>query len=387
MQINSYLKNLTCLYVEDDSVIRESFSFMIKRYFKKILIAENGKIGLELYKNYNPDIVISDIRMPVMDGIEMVKNIKQINPNALVIFITAFNDLEYLKEAVNLGVEGYITKPIDKKLLTKKLNFLAEIVKNERETKEFFNILQLLFNKQLEASVLYEGEEQKLANKKFKILFGESISLKELKEKFNIDINQKKQIIYIEKNEYTRAYEVRIVKINSKYLMISFYDITNYEKEIFIDQLTEVYNRKYIDKVIDKFVGKKMCMILADIDFFKKVNDTYGHPKGDEVLKIFSEVLKTNLRKNDTVIRMGGEEFLCILDGADNIEVTQKIADNLREAVEKTDFNGIKITASFGACCGDIESMEDFEKLYKNVDLALYDAKENGRNQVKVCEQ
>jgi len=386
MQINSYLKNLTCLYVEDDSVIRESFSFMIKRYFKKILIAENGKIGLELYKNYNPDIVISDIRMPVMDGIEMVKNIKQINPNALVIFITAFNDLEYLKEAVNLGVEGYITKPIDKKLLTKKLNFLAEIVKNERETKEFFNILQLLFNKQLEASVLYEGEEQKLANKKFKILFGESISLKELKEKFNIDINQKKQIIYIEKNEYTRAYEVRIVKINSKYLMISFYDITNYEKEIFIDQLTEVYNRKYIDKVIDKFVGKKMCMILADIDFFKKVNDTYGHPKGDEVLKIFSEVLKTNLRKNDTVIRMGGEEFLCILDGADNIEVTQKIADNLREAVEKTDFNGIKITASFGACCGDIESMEDFEKLYKNVDSALYDAKENGRNQVKVCE-
>jgi len=387
MLADSYLKNLTCLYVEDEYFTRESFSMMIKRYFKTVFVAENGKIGLEFYKEYKPDIVISDIRMPVMDGIEMAKEIKKINPNAYIIFITAFTDTEYLKESVNLNIEGYLTKPIDRKLLINKLNFLAKVIKNEREKKELLNILQTLFDMQLEASILYEKEYPKLTNNKFKMLFGENLTLEDLCEKLNIDINKEKQIIYV-KNGYTKVYEVRIIKIiNSKYIMISFYDITDYEKEIFIDQLTEVYNRKYLDKAIEKFVGKKMCIISVDIDFFKNVNDTYGHLKGDEVLKTFSKILKTNLRKTDVIIRMGGEEFLTILDNVENIAVSQKIAENLREAVEKADFNGIKITASFGSCCGKINNMEDFEKLYNKVDLALYQAKENGRNQVKVCDQ
>jgi len=386
MEVDTYLKNLSCLYVEDEASIREIFSFIIKRYFKTVFVAENGKVGLELYKKNNPDIVISDIRMPIMDGIEMAKEIKKINPNAYIIFITAFTDVEYLKEAVNLNVEGYLTKPVDKKLLISKLNFLAKVIKNEREKEELLNILQTLFDMQSEASILYEEEYPKLTNNKFKILFDENLTLKDLCEKLNIDINKEKQIIYV-KNGYTKAYEVRIVKINSKYTMISFYDITDYEKEIFIDQLTEVYNRKYINKAIEKSINKTMCMILADIDFFKKVNDTYGHIKGDEILKTFSKVLKKHLRKNDSIIRMGGEEFLAILDNVENIEFTKKIAENLRNEIEKKDFNGIKITASFGACCGKINSMQDFEKLYKKVDLALYQAKENGRNQVKVCEE
>ena len=385
MEVNSYLKNLTCLYVEDDNFTREVFSIMIKRYFKNVLTAENGKIGLELYKSHMPDIIITDIRMPIMDGIEMAREIKKINPNAYIIFITAFTDIEYLKEAINLNVEGYITKPIDKKFLIHKLNFLAKIIKNEREKKELFNILQILFDMQSEASALYEDGKIKLANEKFKKIFNEKILLSELVEKFKIDINKEKQTIYV-KNGYVSVYEVKIVKIASKYIMISFYDITDYEKEIFIDQLTNIYNRKYLNKIIEKYINKKMCIILTDIDFFKKVNDTYGHPKGDEILNSFAEILKKYLRKDDVIIRMGGEEFLIILKN-NSTEELKTIAEKLRKIVEEENFNGIKITASFGVCCGKINDMKDFDKLYKKVDLALYEAKENGRNQVRICKE
>jgi len=384
MKADDYLKNLVCLYVEDDKNIRESFIFILNRYFKKILVAENGEKGLELYKKYKPDIVISDIRMPIMDGIEMAKRIKEFNPNTYIIFITAFSDVDYLREAIDLNVEGYLTKPIDKKLLIKKLNFLAKVIKNEKETKELLVILQILFEKQLEASILYENNIPKLINKKFQMLFGE-MSLEELINKFNLDIKKEKQIVHIEDN-YLRAYEVKILKIDSTYTMISFNDITDYEKEIFIDKLTGVFNRKYLDQILEKLIDKKVCMILGDIDFFKKVNDIYGHLKGDEILRIFADVLRNNLREKDKIIRMGGEEFLIILDDVIDSELSKKIAVSLKEEVEKKDFNGINITASFGVCCEKMENIEDFKNLYKKVDEALYKAKESGRNQVRVCE-
>jgi len=382
MTIDPYVKNLTCLYVEDDDFIKESFSFMLKRYFKELFIAQNGAIGLELFKEKNPDIIISDIRMPVMDGIEMVSKIKELDPNAYVIFITAFSDVEYLKAAIDLGVEGYITKPVDRKALIKKLNFLAKVIKNERSTQELLTILQILFDKQLDASVLYEGNEPKLMNRKFHEIFHESLSLEELISKFNIDINKERQVIHLEEG---RSYEVRIVKVPQKYTIISFNDITDYEKEIFLDKLTGVYNRKYLD--IIELKNKNICMILGDIDFFKKVNDTYGHIMGDKILANFANVLRKNLRKNDVIIRMGGEEFLVILNEVNDKELTKKIADSLREEIEKSEVEGVKITASFGVCCGKIINEEDFKKLYENADKALYEAKENGRNQVRVCKE
>ena len=119
MKINPYLKHLVCLYVEDEDFIRDSFSLMLRRYFKEVIVAKNGKDGLEQFKNNHIDIVISDIRMPIMDGIEMVKHIKEINPKVYIIFITAFSDTEYLKAAIDLNVEGYLTKPIDRNVLIK----------------------------------------------------------------------------------------------------------------------------------------------------------------------------------------------------------------------------------------------------------------------------
>ena len=384
MEVNKYLKNLTCLYVEDEDFIRDSFSLMLKRYFKELFIAKNGKEGLEIYKEKRPDIIISDIRMPEMDGIEMAKKIKEINPKAYIIFITAFSDIEYLKEAIEIGVEGYITKPIDRKILLKKLNFIADIIKNEREKEELFKILKAVFDSQIEATILLENETPKICNKKFIEEFKDCNFFNELKKFIDLN-NTLTQTIEIN-NHTKRIFEVKIKKIDEIFTIVYLYNITNFENEIFNDELTKVYNRKYLNKILEKKLNKKLCIIICDIDHFKQINDNFGHPKGDEILKNFSNLLKNNLRKSDLVIRIGGEEFLIILDGVENIDIAVKVAEFLREKVEQYDFNGIKITSSFGVCCKYIQTYEDFAKLYQLTDKALYNAKKEGRNRVKVCE-
>ena len=383
MKVNPYLKNLVCLYVEDEDFIRDSFSLMLKRYFKEVIIAKNGKEGLEKFKNNEIDIIISDIRMPIMDGIEMVKHIKEINPKAYVIFITAFSDTEYLKAAIELNVEGYLTKPIDRNMLINKLNFLADVIKNEKETKELLELLKIIFERQSDGVILYEDKEAKLCNKEFLNVFKKCFSLEELINLFKIDPNKNLQVVNINH----RVYEVKINKLANKYLLISFDDVTAYKMESFIDELTQVYNRKYLSEILKELIKrKKLCLIEADIDHFKKINDTYGHPFGDEVLKKMASVLKSKLRKDDLIVRMGGEEFLIILDTYE-IDNALMVAEKLRKAIEDADFEKTKVTSSFGVCCGDINSKDDFEKLYSLVDEALYKAKQNGRNRVELCKK
>lgn len=106
------LKNYTILYVEDEKESVELIQTLLKTKIKTIFVAYDGLEGLELYKEHLPDIVISDIQMPNMNGIEMAKEIKKLNPKQNIIFITAFNENNLLLEAINLGIDKYIIKPI-----------------------------------------------------------------------------------------------------------------------------------------------------------------------------------------------------------------------------------------------------------------------------------
>ena len=115
------LINKTILYVEDDANTREEIAFFLEKFALKVYIAENGKEGLELYKEYAPDIVITDIQMPVMNGLDMIKEIKKINTKVPTIVTTAFNETTYLLNAINSGVNRYILKPINLKNMIKEI--------------------------------------------------------------------------------------------------------------------------------------------------------------------------------------------------------------------------------------------------------------------------
>ncbi len=382
-----FLKELSLLYVEDESAVREIFYEMMKRYFKKVFVAKDGEEGLELFKKHDPDIVITDIRMPKMNGLKMVEEIKKIDSEAFVIFITAFSDSEYLKEALELGAEGYMIKPLNKHKLIEKLNHLAKMIHHKKEQQAYFELLKMLFEQYEDAIVLLENDHIKLYNQKFFNIFGALTTLEELMKKFEkpFSLDNEKEIIELS-NGNVKFFE-KIVKKVQDYIIITFQDITEFQNEIFIDNLTNVYNRKYLKAVLEQFFHKKICIIFFDIDNFKKINDTYGHKIGDHVLEKIAKIVKNNLRRYDKIIRWGGEEFLILLDGVDNIDIAEKIANFLRIKIIESDF-GINenITCSFGVGCAMINTEKDFDVLFEKVDKALYKAKKEGKNRVKIVE-
>ncbi len=106
-------ENLILLYVEDDASIREEMTEILELDFEHFHVAKNGQEGLEMYKEFHPDIIISDIQMPIMDGISMSKEILTIDANAKIILTTAFNEQGYLEKAKEIGVLNYVNKPVD----------------------------------------------------------------------------------------------------------------------------------------------------------------------------------------------------------------------------------------------------------------------------------
>lgn len=375
MKPSSYLKEISCLYVEDENSIREPLSMLLTKYLKEVFVAENGEEGLKLFKENRVDIVISDIRMPKMDGLEMSQKIKEIDSEVLIILVTAFSDIDYLKKAIEIGVEAYLTKPLELDKLFKKLNFLAEIIKNKRESKELLNLLKMVFDMQNEAILLLKEGEIVLGNNPLKSIFPDESEI----FKLDIDFEKEKQKLMYN----NKTIEIHIKKVG-KYTLLSFLDITSYEDEILKDELTQLYNRKILNSL--EFNGIK-CLIILDIDNFKSINDTYGHLIGDEVLKTLAKTLQNSLRKKDVLIRWGGEEFLILLDGIDNKETVKMVAESIRTKVEHTVIEklGKNVTCSFGVCCKDIHNENDFNEAVKLADDALYKAKENGKNRVEVC--
>jgi diguanylate cyclase (GGDEF)-like protein len=158
------------------------------------------------------------------------------------------------------------------------------------------------------------------------------------------------------------------------------------------DDLTGLWNHRVIMKRLHQEVeraareGAQLSVILADLDYFKRINDTYGHPAGDLVLKEIGAIFMRSVRSYDWVGRYGGEEFLLILPGSSLVSSRIR-AEQLRAAVEAANIADgetiIQVTASFGVASGFAAG---FESLIREADTALYCAKDNGRNCVRTME-
>ena len=172
-------------------------------------------------------------------------------------------------------------------------------------------------------------------------------------------------------------------------------------KHATLDALTGLYNRHQLEERIKQEVSgakrqkRNLCVIMTDIDYFKTVNDTYGHATGDLVLKNVSSVIKHQLRDYDTAGRYGGEEFAIILPYT-KVEEALMVAQRLRSAIENTRIDisklnpdisekNISVTISLGLC--EYQSGDNGQVLLQKADKALYKAKEKGRNRAEVYEE
>ncbi len=157
-----------------------------------------------------------------------------------------------------------------------------------------------------------------------------------------------------------------------------------------VDQLTGMYNRKYLDEFADTTIpqalrtGTPYGVLMVDIDFFKMINDTYGHDAGDEAIRIISRVIRESVRKSDIAIRFGGEEFLILLHNCDKEFVTvvaEKIRTTFAEQRIYAGSESFSKTLSVGTSMFPLDS-ESIWKCIKFADISLYHAKESGRNKV-----
>ena len=121
MQNTDFLNQLTVLFVEDEELAREKLGKILSKLFKEVILATNGLDGFEKFRKSNIDLIISDINMPIMDGLEMLKSIREINNEVPIIFTTARNEIDNILRAIDLSVSAYIIKPIDTTLLISKI--------------------------------------------------------------------------------------------------------------------------------------------------------------------------------------------------------------------------------------------------------------------------
>jgi len=190
---------------------------------------------------------------------------------------------------------------------------------------------------------------------------------------------------------YAIVTSVRIRFNNKDAVLIGLFDISKQKQceETFKnmatkDNLTGLNNRYYFEeRVNDKIeeaekYGEPISMLMLDLDYFKNINDNYGHPVGDEVLKLTANTLKSVIRKSDYLFRVGGEEFVVLMPNTD-IYAADIVAEKIRLSLESTVHSiAEKITASIGVA--EKLKFEILEDWYKRVDKALYCAKEGGRN-------
>ena len=342
----SYLKFSTVITTKNNVLYINSIKEIED---KKIALVKNYAL-VEMIKHITPNISIIEVA-DTKEGLEKVTK------GEAYAFIGSMPTIAYTKQKYNFH-DIIINGKIDNELLAR----IA--IRNDEK------ILQTILNKAINSLKIEDTE--RITNKWLTI-----IKDKQFDTKFLIQIITTLIIIFV------ILVLILIIRTNRKLSAL------NKELEISsqTDKLTSLFNRAKLDSILDKEIKYKkryetsLSLVIADIDYFKKINDTYGHVVGDIILKEFADILSKNIREIDYVGRWGGEEFLFIFPQTNDSDA-HKITENLRKIIENHNFyKNIKVTASFGINeCKD----ENPTKCISKADKALYEAKNSNRNCVKI---
>ncbi len=319
------------------------------------------------------------------------------------------------------SIHHYETKPYDTN--TAILNFDQKIIilSVEDTDKDFETINSLLINhSQVHLARAKSNAEaiKLLKNKEFDLIFldymlpdGNGLELLRIMNQKKIDIpvvvitGQGDDLIaaqIIQEGAYDYLPKSRISEKSISRIITNTLEKVRLKKEIKLahkkmaemsvkDELTQLYNRRYYNDVIKQEISRanryssNLFLIMADIDFFKKVNDTYGHMTGDAVLTDIGRIFKDHFRKSDIACRYGGEEFAVILPNS-SPEKAFAVCERLREIIASHlfihDENELYITISIGISCLNDTAEKSSKELITMADRALYQAKRSGRNKV-----
>jgi diguanylate cyclase (GGDEF)-like protein len=408
--------DLNVLYVEDDAAIRNVMTRFINRRVRELSVAENGEQALGIFAQKRNDLIITDVKMPKIDGLEMIEKIRQECDWTQVILTTAFCDDRYYERAIELGISRFLRKPIATEELELAIASAAEanLRRKEMEERERFSDLVL---EQTSSLVLIMREGQIVFANDNLLRFADVSDISVLNGEHIMDCLMAPKagdknpdfaewiggvtgnpddefVVHLRPPNDAKggSYVVR-ARESSEITIVTFTDVTKIDKarefalkEAQTDALTKIGNRRMFDTELKREMSRferyqrALSIVVFDVDLFKRINDSFGHCAGDSVLRGIAELTRQFIRKSDVFTRNGGDEFALLLPET-TLEGAVKIAEKLREAISAEALSDGRVTCSFGAASA--RRGEDAEGLIKRADMMLYKAKKSGRNSVE----
>ncbi len=408
----NYLKNLTLLYIEDDDDIRESLSQVLARRVKKLLIARDGMEGLLLFNEAHPDIVITDVKMPRMTGLEMIEGIRESDHDVPIVLTTAFRESDYFLKAIEFDIDEYILKPIDIAMLSRVLLKCAKLLRD----RTYASLARTTFETFTSAVLVTDHFHHIVTlNPKFIETFG--YTEEELYYKKVDSLNSGKQDeafyeqFYFNLSELgywegeiwnrTKTGEIKIqwltVNVSKNLRLANYIYVFNHltdtqienkklKHQAYHDPLTDLPNRSLLlDRLAEsiafsKRFNKKIAVLFLDLNGFKPINDQYGHHVGDILLQQVGRRLSKLIKNFDTLGRLGGDEFLIILTDVLDIQYVTDFAEYLLTVINQPFQISPELAVHVGTSIG-ISLYPDHthtqEELMQLADQAMYFAKQN----------
>ncbi|HEX3218331.1 MAG TPA: diguanylate cyclase [Aestuariivirgaceae bacterium] len=412
--------NAVHLRLIEESLIGEEF---------QVVSSQNGRDAERIVHSIRPDAVIADLMMPQINGIQLCRNLKRESAtrHIPVLIVTAVHDRDMMLKALDSGADDFLQKPVDPAALKCRLRNLVwtkRILDELREqtppganavdTTELLDAdttdqpaaLAAISEHAADFDLVVVGVDgchpalldlilelrQGEVHPGIPILVvartGDSKTVRETIERGANDFIYnpfESHELLLRSHALVRRWRSQLLLRNSAKRLR---DVASR------DALTGAFNRHLLDTMSARLVedalnkANDLSIVLLDIDHFKRINDTYGHDAGDAVLKRFTELVQRQLRTSDAFFRLGGEEFVAVLPGADGA-VAFSVAERLRLSIETTPFSlpdgrEIRVTSSLGiAVLGGLD--DSMQQLVKRADQALYRAKKAGRNQTIVA--
>lgn len=420
----NYLKTLTVLHVEDDHETRTLMRHIIGKRVGTLLEADNGASGITSFTDNRPHIIITDVMMPIMDGLAMAQQIREMDPSVPIIVTTAFGHNDYLMQAIDIGIDKYVTKPMNTERLRRALLECARRLRSEQELK----LAAKVFDNSLEAILITDAEARILSvNRSFCLVTGYS-SDEVIGQKPSILASGKHGKAFYETmwsdiinngcwqgeitnkrkdgTLYPEWLSITSLCDNSKRLTHCigiFSDISERkasEEQIrhlaLHDALTGLPNRRLLMARLEvalasaKRNGEQLGVLFIDLDNLKSINDSHGHHVGDQVLKEVARRLLCLFRASDTVSRLGGDEFVVVVNSLGSADdagfAAQRIIRTLEEGMLTDDGTQLDLSASIGIALypDDASSME---ALIRHADNAMYVIKHHGKNSYRFFSQ
>lgn len=411
----SQLSKLSVIYAEDDSFTRGLYGRMLGALFADLRLAEDGEQALSLYRERRCDLLLTDVQMPNLDGVQLCRQLRQQSPDLPMVILSGDDNCKLLLETINLGIDGYLLKPIDMEQLQKVLlkatdrllthrmlqqsartwahtfNAIPDLIAILTSDYRIINLNRTAEEKLKTSLSQVKGEDYcKLLHQKDELpegclkkrnesgcfLHGNLNPIRLLDGYYNITVapildetGQQTGLVHISRDVTDKAMTDQALHYVSSH-----------------DQLTGLYNRSWFEaefKRLSKGRVWPVAIIMADLDGLKPVNDQLGHAAGDRLLARAADVFMQACRADELIARVGGDEFVLLLPGLKRGEaevVLERIRGHIRQQADQQPTLSISLGMALA------ESGAAMQDALAEADRLMYQDKRGRKSQQKVAE-